>query len=358
MSAKFGPPVKGTGPLNARILILGEAPGEQETERGLPFVGPSGAELRRMLRTIGVQLDDTYRTNVFSRRPPNNNVACFGVPRGDDSVCNTYTHLGPLASEPLTFLDAQWEPELQRLHAELASVRPNIIIALGNTACWALGLGLGINSLRGSVHSIEADGVAFKVLPTYHPAAVLRQWDLRVIAIADLEKARVESAYPELRYDRSTLWLNPTLDDLAEFDAQHMAHSRLCACDIETKRGQITCISFAPSLDHSLAIPFWLDGPEPNYWSEAEERLAWRYVIKWMEDPALVKVGQNFMYDLQYLQKICNPRACTEDTMLMHHSLYSELQKGLGFLGSTYANVPSWKSMRTFKKEEQLKRDD
>ena len=43
--------------------------------------------------------------------------------------------------------------------------------------------------------------------------------------------------------------------------------------------------------------------------------------------------------------------------MLAHHSLYSELQKGLGFLGSIYTNYPSWKSMRTFKREEQLKRD-
>lgn len=354
MSAKFGPSVKGTGPLNARIFLLGEAPGEHETERGLPFVGPSGQELRRMLRTIGVPLDDCYRTNVFSRRPPNNNVACFGVPRG--SACRL--DLGPLASEPLVFLDPQWEGELERLQSELVRCNPNIIIALGNTACWALGLGLGINGLRGSVHSIEANGIAFKVLPTYHPSAVLRQWDLRVIAIADLEKARVESAYPELRYDRSTLWLNPTLDDLAEFDRDHMSRSTLTACDIETKRGQITCISFAPSVDHSLAIPFWLEGSEPNYWSEAEEPLAWRYVIKWLEDPALTKVFQNGLYDLSYLMKFCTPRSCTEDTMLLHHSLYSELQKGLGFLGSTYANVPSWKSMRTFKKEEQLKRDD
>ena len=64
------------------------------------------------------------------------------------------------------------------------------------------------------------------------------------------------------------------------------------------------------------------------------------------------------MYDLSYLMAYCTPRACTEDTMLAHHSLYSELPKGLGFLGSIYANVPSWKKMRTFQKEEQLKKDD
>ena len=71
-----------------------------------------------------------------------------------------------------------------------------------------------------------------------------------------------------------------------------------------------------------------------------------------------MKIFQNGLYDLQYLSMICTPRACSEDTMIAHHSLYTELRKGLGFLGSIYANVPSWKSMRTFKKEEQLKRDD
>ena len=138
-----------------------------------------------------------------------------------------------------------------------------------------------------------------------------------------------------------------------------MVPSHICAVDIETKRGQITCISFAPRVDICLVIPFWQEGPCPHYWPSVDvERAAWRYVIKWLEDPTLTKVFQNGMYDLQYLAPYCSPRGCSEDTMLQHHSLYPELEKGLGFLGSIYANTPSWKFMRTAKREELLKKDD
>lgn len=352
----FGPTVPSSGPRRSNILILGEAPGSEETERGKPFVGPSGHELRRMLRTLGIDMETCLVTNTFSRQPANNNIALYGAPGRSDCL----RHLGPLTVNPITYLDPAHAHELDRLYAEIATCRPNVIVALGNTACWALGLGQGIGALRGSIHTAQVPGMdrAVKVLPTYHPAAVLRQWDQRTIALADLEKAHVESHSPEFSYDNTELWLSPTLDDIQEFDAIHMATARVCAADIETKRGQITCLSFAPSVSVSLVIPFWIEGPEPSYWTPSEEAVAWRYVQRWMERADLIKVFQNGLFDLQYLSAYCNPRSCTADTMLMHHSLFSELRKGLGFLGSVYANYPSWKFMRTFKVEEQLKRDD
>lgn len=357
MTSPFGPIVPSHGPHNASIAIIAEAPGDRESERLQPLVGPSGYELRRMLRTIGINLDDCFRTNTFSRQPEGNNLALYGTEHKADQ----YTQLGPLSHNPLTFMDTAHQGELTRLYAELVTVDPNVIIALGNTATWALGLGLGINALRGSVHTATVPGMVrpVKVVPTYHPAMVLRQWDQRVVALADLEKAHVESQSPEFAFDNSELWIAPTLEDLEEFDRLHMVGAAVCAADIETKRGQITCISFAPRNDISLVIPFWQEGERPSYWrTPTEESLAWGYVRKWMEREDLTKVFQNGLYDLQYLQAYCSPRGCTEDTLLQHHSLFSELRKGLGFLGSVYANVPSWKSMRTFKREELLKRDD
>jgi uracil-DNA glycosylase len=356
----FGPHVPSIGPHAASIFILAEAPGDKESEALRPLVGPSGYELRRMLRTIGVNLDDTYRANVFSRQPEGNNLTLYGT---EDKV-SQFRDLGPLSHNPLAFLDVAHRHELDRVHQELAAVNPNVVIALGNTATWALGLGLGINTLRGSVHTCTIPTLSrpLKVVPTFHPAMVLRQWDQRVVSLADLEKAHVESTSPDFSFDNSELWIAPSLDDLDEFDREHMVGATICACDIETKRGQITCISFAPRNDISLVIPFWMEGDSPSYWSTPrEEALAWGYVKRWMERADLTKVFQNGLYDLQYIQHAppgIRPRACTEDTMLMHHSLFSELKKGLGFLGSVYANVPSWKSMRTFKREEILKRDD
>ncbi len=352
----FGPHVPSHGPSPSKVMLIAEAPGVEESVKLRPLVGPSGHELRRMLSTVGMNLDDCFRTNVFSRQPSGNNLHLYC---GDGA--RPYRHLGPMVSNPVGFMDEGHLPDLDRLQAEITNCNPHVIVALGNTACWALGLGTGINALRGSVHTFYSAGLnrQVKVVPTYHPAAVLRQWDQRVVALADLEKAHVESHSPSFSFDNTELWLNPTLDDLREFDNLHMSHARICAADIETKRGQITAISFAPTPDISLAIPFWLEGRNPNYWGSVEaEAEAWSYVIRWMQRSDLTKVFQNGLYDLQYLMHLCNPVACTEDTMLLHHSLFSELKKGLGFLGSVYANVPSWKFMRTSKREELLKRDD
>jgi uracil-DNA glycosylase len=354
----FSSPVSSAGPPNARIFCLGEAPGEREVELGQPFVGPSGYELRRMLTAVGVSLSDCYKANVFSRRPAENNLSLFGT---GENPCEESRALGPLTRKPVTWIQAQFLPELVRVREEILAVSPNVILALGNTACWALGLGTGINNLRGTVHPVTIGDRVFKVLPTFHPAAVLRQYSDRVIAIADLEKCHVESASPDVRFDNTELWLDPTLADLDLFDRLHMRSAVVCATDVETRRGQITCISFSPTnADASLCVPFWVDGPSPNYWpSDADEVRAWAMVRHWLERRDLTKVMQNGLYDIQYmLRHGIQPMSCTEDTMLAHHSLYSELRKGLGFLGSVYANTPSWKTMRTFKREELLKAND
>lgn len=355
----FGPVVPSFGPCPARICIVAEAPGEDESRSLQPLTGPSGKELRRMLAQLGVSLDECFKTNVFSQQPWGNDLARFGVDKAHASP--HAIALGPLTLNPITYIADEHLPHLDRLKRELVACAPNVIIALGNTAAWALLNQQGIARLRGSVHVTRFTDTPVKVIPTFHPAAVLRQWDQRTIALSDLEKARVESHFPEVRYDDAELWLAPSLDDLEEFGRLYMEQSTVASCDIETRRGQITCIGFAPSSDRAIVVPFWNDGVDCNYWRTAEdEHRAWRWVQRWVESPTLTKVFQNGLYDLQYLSGPygMSPRACTEDTMLAHHSLWSEQQKGLGFLGSVYCSVPSWKHLRTYKLEETLKKDD
>lgn len=355
----FGPVVPSFGPTPARIALVAEAPGQEESDALRPLVGQSGRELRRMLATIGVSLDDCYRANVFSCQPASNHLPLFAVP--DPSPASR--SLGPLCRNPLAWVGNEWLPELDRLRAELLACNPNIVIALGNVACWALLGRQGITELRGTVHVSEfLPTRQLKVLPTYHPAAVLRQWEWRGIVMADLEKAHVEATSPDFHYDNTELWLAPTLHDLDKFASLHMAHASRCATDVETKRGQITCVSFAPTQAISLTVPFWIEGPRPHYWSVPDELAAWRWVRHWIEKPDLVKVTQNGLYDIQYfIRHGMKPRGFAEDTMLQHHSLYSEMRKSLGFLGSIYTQHPAWKTMRRFSrttKVEQLKRDD
>lgn len=352
----LGPVVPAYGPLPARICILAEAPGSEESQHLRPLVGLSGRELSRMLRTIGVNLDDCFRTNVFSRQPPANDIAHFGTPNPSPES----RRLGPLTSNPQRWVADEHLGELERLRRELVQCDPHVVVALGNTATWALLGQLGISNLRGVLHLSDfLPSRTLKVIPTFHPAAVLRQWDLRGVAIADLDKAYAESHYPEARYDNTELWLAPTLEDLDTFGQRFLVSATEVAMDIETKRGHIDCISLAPSPDVSICVPFWFRSGE-EFWPNIEDELAARaWVNHWLAKPDLVKVFQNGLYDLQYLRvEGFTPVNCSEDTMLAHHSLYSELRKGLGFLGSVYANRPGWKSLATFKKEEQLKRDD
>lgn len=314
-----------------------------------------------MLRTIGFNMDEAYRLNVFDRRPNDNNdiaTSEYAVPREHPSACLDF---GPLTSKPVTFLHASHVGRIRRLYDTILACSPNVIIALGGTATWALGLHGGISELRGAVHTFEFGGKSIKVIPTFHPAAVLREWPLRVTTIADLEKAVRESTVPDFQYDDAELWIHPTLDDLEEFGARYMAPATEAAFDVETRRGQISCLSFAPDLGHALVVPFWVDHEGPHYWPDAaSEALAWRWVQRWVEDPTLTKITQNGTYDQTYLRNPhgMTPRGFREDTMYEQHSLYSELRKGLGYLGSIHANVPSWKQFRTYKREEQLKRED
>jgi uracil-DNA glycosylase len=354
----LGPPIPPAGPTRARIAIVADFPTEAESEKAVPSVGPTYYQLRAILRTIGASLDDCYRTHVFTRRPDRGNLALYAT----TSPSPTTRNLTPLVNNPIAFVDDCWLPELDRLRDELTRVDPNVVIAIGDAATWALLGQQGINGLRGSTHvSHFLPHRQLKVVPTYHPSILFRgQWDQRVVIAADLEKAHGESSSREFSYDNTELWLAPTLDDIREFGSLYLDGASEVATDVETKRGQITCLSFAPTPERALVIPFWQDGPQSSYWSTIEDEIeAWMLVAKWIESPRIIKVMQNGLYDIQYFMRHgMTPRACTEDTMLAHHSLWSELKKGLGFLGSIHANVPSWKSMRTYKLEEVTKRDD
>jgi len=350
------PPFAATsGPRTAKIALVGEAWGEQEALLEQPFVGSSGQELTRMLAEAGISRRECFLTNTLALRPPENKI---------EALCTTKSSLGPDAltypAPPLSqgkYLLPEYLPELQRLSAELTEVSPNLVIALGATACWAMLQVGGISSRRGVV----AQGLlvpGLKVLPTYHPSAVLRNWALRVVVVADLLKAQRESKFPEVVRPRREILINPTLEELSLWEPR-LCSAPILGVDIETASRQITCICFAPSPSTALVVPFWdRRSHDWSYWPSAEaEGQAWGMVRRVLESPA-PKVFQNGLYDLQYIARMgIRPKACQEDTMLFHHSLYPELQKGLGFLGSIYTNEASWKLMRR-RGGEELKKDE
>lgn len=323
------------------VLICGEAWGDEEVRQGKPFVGPSGSVLKSLLRQVGIPLDNCYLTNVFNFKPPGNKI---------EALCGSKTEAIPFYREIARgkYIHKSYQPELDRLHAEIESVNPNLIIALGNTPLWAICKKAGIKKYRGS--PLPSHDGRYKVLPTWHPAAVLRQWELRPICFADLSKAREEMAFPDLVRPQRFIYLYPTIEEIEEFYEEFLSPAEYISCDIETKQGQITEVGYGtPDGKYAIVIPFWdREKPNGNYWSTLSLELkAWSIVRKINANHKLL--GQNFSYDMQYFWRTVRiPCPHFEgDTMLAHHSLQPEMEKGLGFLGSVYTKEPSWKFMRT-----------
>lgn len=354
----LGPVVPPHGPSPCRVCVVAEHPGTEESAHGIPLIGPAGKELRRMFDQLGVSLDDVFKTNLFNQQPPNNDVALYYTTPSPSPASRA---LGPLTTAPMAYANDDAIAAVGRLHSELEACSPNVVIALGNIAAWALIGRQGITSIRGSVHPCHlASGRTVKVIATYHPAAVLRQYSLRTIAICDLEKALAEATTPDLRYDRAEIWTEPSLDDLQTFGELHLERASICSLDVETRRGQLTCVGIAPSRSHAIVVPFWRGASASSYWPDTRSELvARKWLARWIEDPALAKVTQNGLYDVQYLAREgFKPCGFTEDTMLAHHSLYSELPKSLEFLGATYGSWPAWKGIHKVAIADQLKKDD
>lgn len=331
------------------IAIVGEAWGEQEQRQRAPFVGPSGQELTRMLSDAGIRRADCFLTNVFNLHPVKNDIETLCVPRSDDQS-------GLPALRPGKYIRREYLPELDRLFAELSAARPNLTIALGNTAAWALLHNPYISKIRGTVNlSVKGN---FKVLPAYHPAAILRQWDLRAVTVLDFIKAKRESTYPDIRRLRREVWIEPSLEDIKRFYNEHVLLASMIAPDIETNADQITCIGFATSKSLALVIPFVDMRKGGSYWRTLEEeRAAWDWVRKILASPA-PKVFQNGLYDIPFLWRGygITVNNAVEDTMLAQHALQPELPKGLDSLGSYYTDEAPWKLIH--KRNKTIKRED
>lgn len=335
-----------------KIALVGEAYGAEEEKQRLPFVGASGWLLNQMLEEAGIARHECFITNCFNVRPERNDILNLCGPKKE------VTHaLGPLKTGK--YILDRYLPELERLHSELESAKPNLVVALGGTASWALLGDSRISKIRGCIAESNSPR-KWKCLPTFHPAAILRQWELRAVTVLDLAKAKRQSEFPDIRRPERTVYTEPSLSDLEWFYETHIVPAKALAFDIETSGNCITCIGFAPSRQAALVVPF-LDTRRKgsSFWLDVhEEKKAWDFVKKVLSSP-IPKIAQNGTYDLGFLWRRYGiaVRGFAHDTMLLHHSLQPESQKGLGFMGSVYTDEPAWKIMREGKEDETIKRD-
>jgi uracil-DNA glycosylase len=337
------------------VLLIGEAPGEEEEKQHKPFVGSSGKLLDELLAISGFKREQCHITNVFTERPPGNDIKQWTLTKTELRRLG-FVESGRLPKLQKRFLHPGREPELQRLRNEVCQIKPDLTIALGGTALWALTGDGRITQGRGVLWDADHGG---RAIATYHPAAILRQWDLRPVAWADLRKARRDllgALEPPL--DRK-LYINPTEQELQYVHEQFAAKpTDLLGVDIETAPGcdQITTVAFAtPSL--AICIPLWDRYTLPalcNVHADISgETAAWRWIRRFCELPN-PKVMQNGLYDMQYLIDVMDlrPKQVCHDTAILQNALQPELPKALGTLASLYLNEPLWKNMRESAKDE------
>ena len=149
--------VFGTGNKNARVMFIGEGPGADEDRQGEPFVGRAGKLMNLAFETLGIDRNEVYIANVIKCRPPSNRN-----PENDEAIaCLNY------------------------LRNQVILVKPEIIVLLGSVALKnILGQEYGITASRGKW--FEKKGI--KYMPTWHPAALLRDETKKIDFIKDLKK--------------------------------------------------------------------------------------------------------------------------------------------------------------------------
>ncbi len=141
--------VFGEGNPDADLMFVGEAPGEEEDRTGRPFVGRAGKKLDDMIKAMGLEREDVYIANILKSRPPGNRT--------------------PLPSE----VDAcsPW------LADQIRIIRPKVLVALGGpSAKWMLRTNVGITKLRGTWGVFTDGDLSIPIMPTFHPAYLLRNY--------------------------------------------------------------------------------------------------------------------------------------------------------------------------------------
>jgi uracil-DNA glycosylase family 4 len=151
--------VPGEGSNSARVVFVGEAPGEQEDLQGRPFVGAAGKLLTELLQSVNLRREDVYITNTVKCRPPNNRP-----PRKDET--------------------ASCRPYLDR---QLSIISPKVICPMGNSAIHAF---LDSSESVSALHGIPFEVQSITYFPMYHPAAALYTFSLRKVMEEDFRKLR------------------------------------------------------------------------------------------------------------------------------------------------------------------------
>jgi uracil-DNA glycosylase family 4 len=312
---------------------VGEAPGEKEDHEGLPFVGPSGWLLDKMLSEVGFAKSEIWFTNPYKTRPPNNDI-------------KRLHELGV----PLNLFHEQFIEEMRNF-------RPSIIVTCGKTPTNFLVPDTkpkrykgknqedkeGFGSWRGSLLTSPFFNWPHYIIPMYHPAFVLRNYAEREICILILSRAREEYLYhsqnrilkPLSTYSITT---QPSFEFAENFLLRCINSPNPTSVDIELLKRKVPyTISFAVSPSEAISLSFW------NYPFPHLTRL-WRLMDEIFRTK--IQIGQNYTtFDAHWLRCLgfTVNISLVQDTLVRHHVLWPGLRHKLEFQTMQYTRQPYYK---------------
>lgn len=348
--------IPGDGPIPAKIMLVGEAPGEEEQRQLKPFVGNSGIELNRLLQEAKILRNECFVTNLVRVQPPRNDITQF-IPLKKKEIGPRHVPLRDKMVLPVVI------EGFEALKKEVALVRPHVIVAFGNAALWALTGLWTITRWRGSQlwTDEQISPTKIKLIPTVHPAAVLREWSWRSIVLNDLRRAAKERFTPG--YSNVPAWhfhIRPSFEAVVErlnalLEQLDVTQDFWIDFDLETSiaTGHIDCAGISWSKTEGLSIPLMSRTNKEGYWAAQQEgHLIWLLYRVLTHKNVKVR-GQNLLFDCQYTHRWWGfvPRVA-QDTMISHHTAFCGMRKSLDFQASLYCDYyRQWKPDKSEWKE-------
>jgi len=344
--------VSDVGPPDAKILLVGEAPGKNEAEKGIPFVGYSGKLLRQLLAHSKINYDNCYVTNVVNERPPDNDFSFFYVDSKKRKV-------------PSDSLEQSWIA----LREKIERIKPNVVVPLGAEALRAITGERAIGQWRGTPMSYRG----IKVIPTYHPRYIMSKYHEHPISELDFAKAKRESIKPTYDKLSYTIITAPFLQQTLDWIAYAKRTKQRVSFDIETVSNHVRCLALAIGpIDNpsAISIPFMkfpsstLTCAQPgdkiitfdsqsdcmsSYWNKQNEVTILTAIAELFACNDCQHVGQNSTsFDAPILEDEFGLYVSNHylDTMHAFHLLYPELPKSLNFLCSTLTDYPNYWSKK------------
>ena len=351
--------VLGEGNVHAKIVLVGEAPGEQEDKTGLPFQGAAGKLLDDLLAEVGIKRSALFITNAIRCRPTS--VSPYGniVNIKPNAKCIDSCH--------------------PNLEAELGFLDPVLIVPMGDTALRAvLGKG-GITKLRGEFLSADLPtlrGVRpVTVMPTFHPASIFHQSNNRQNIVDDLRKARafVRSGRRQAEGDVTTVKVVISPDEVEALCARLAQSESPIVFDTETsgpgpragldhRVNECLCIALTNEVGNAYVIPLRgqldKDDYDPTTRSYSPQALPYIHdAIGYARVLAALKdlfgsnarfAAQNGKFDLHVLAKLgITVKRFADDTLLIHALIAEDAPHNLEELRRSYTTLgyyEGWKA--------------